>query len=147
MHRLHQVLSICVVLAVLTTSAMGQSQSAEETRAKDLFHDLRCMVCQNQSIAESDADVARDLREIVRQEIAKGKSDREIKNLLVERYGEFILLRPTLAWHTVLLWGAPIFLLLGGALALWFGAKSRAAPKANALSKEEERALEDILKR
>ncbi|MEL6736923.1 MAG: cytochrome c-type biogenesis protein, partial [Pseudomonadota bacterium] len=97
-------------LAALVLALLVQPPTAlaDDARTKALFHELRCVVCQNQSIAESDADVAKDLREIVREQIGAGKTDSQIKTFLVDRYGEFILLKPVLSWHTALLWLAPI---------------------------------------
>jgi len=87
---------------------------AMEMRARELSRELRCMVCQNQSIDDSDAPLARDLRLLVRERLVKGDSDRQVRDFLVARYGEFVLLRPPLRWHTLLLWFlAPAALLAG----------------------------------
>jgi cytochrome c-type biogenesis protein CcmH len=95
------------------------SDSAQESRARDLSRELRCMVCQNQSIDDSDAPLARDLRLLVRERIAAGDSDAQVMDFLVARYGEFVLLKPRLKSHTLLLWLLPPFALAGGGLALW----------------------------
>lgn len=87
-----------------------------EARARDLSAELRCMVCQNQSIDDSDAPLARDLRDLVRERLVAGDSDEEVLSFLVDRYGEFVLLKPRFSVHTALLWGAPIVLLLFGGL-------------------------------
>ena len=92
---------------------------AKEARARDLSRELRCMVCQNQSIDDSEAPLARDLRLLVRERIAAGDSDGQVIDFLVARYGEFVLLKPRFENHTLLLWLLPPFVLLGGALALW----------------------------
>jgi cytochrome c-type biogenesis protein CcmH len=92
---------------------------AKESRARDLSRELRCMVCQNQSIDDSDAPLARDLRLLVRERIAAGDSDAQVMDFLVARYGEFVLLKPRLKSHTLLLWLLPPFALVGGGLALW----------------------------
>ncbi|MGB8750009.1 MAG: cytochrome c-type biogenesis protein, partial [Pseudolabrys sp.] len=76
--------------------------SALESRARDLSRELRCMVCQNQSIDDSEAPLARDLRLLVRERLTKGDSDQQVLSFLVSRYGEFVLLRPPLEWHTLL---------------------------------------------
>jgi cytochrome c-type biogenesis protein CcmH len=89
---------------------------ALEARARTISKELRCMVCQNESIDESEAPLAHDLRVLVRQRIMAGDSDAQIVNFLVSRYGEFILLKPPLAWNTIALWGAPPALLLLGAV-------------------------------
>lgn len=92
--------------------------AALEARARHLSGELRCLVCQNQSIDDSDAPLARDLRILVRERLTAGDSDQQVKDFLVARYGEFVLLRPAFAARTALLWGAPfLVLLLGGAIA------------------------------
>jgi len=91
------------------------SDPALETRARALSKELRCMVCQNQSIDDSDAPLARDLRILVRERLQAGESDQQVINFLVARYGEFVLLRPRFSWHTALLWLAPGAVLLIGA--------------------------------
>ncbi len=92
---------------------------AKEARARDLSRELRCMVCQNQSIDDSDAPLARDLRLLVRERIAAGDSDGQVIDFLVARYGEFVLLKPRFNPHTLLLWLVPPLALLGGGFALW----------------------------
>ena len=89
----------------------------EEIRFKALAAELRCTVCQNQSLADSDAPLAQDLRRELFLMIRDNRSDQEIRNFMVERYGEFVLYRPPLASHTFLLWGGPIILLLIGLIA------------------------------
>jgi cytochrome c-type biogenesis protein CcmH len=91
---------------------------ALEARARALSKELRCMVCQNQSIDDSAAPLARDLRLLVRERLTGGDSDQQVVDFLVARYGEFVLLKPRFAWHTALLWLGPPSLLLGGALVL-----------------------------
>ena len=95
------------------------SDPAQEARARDLSRELRCMVCQNQSIDDSDAPLARDLRLLVRERIASGDSDAQVIDFLVARYGEFVLLKPRFNSHTLLLWLLPPLALAGGGLALW----------------------------
>jgi cytochrome c-type biogenesis protein CcmH len=95
------------------------SDPANESRARDLSRELRCMVCQNQSIDDSEAPLARDLRLLVRERIAAGDSDAQVIDFLVARYGEFVLLKPRLKPHTLLLWLMPPLALAGGGLALW----------------------------
>jgi cytochrome c-type biogenesis protein CcmH len=90
-----------------------------EARARALSAELRCMVCQNQSIDDSDAPLARDLRILLRERLVAGDSDAEVTDFLVDRYGEFVLLKPTVAPHTILLWATPFaVLLIGGLVAL-----------------------------
>ena len=103
---------------------------AMETRARALQRQLRCLVCQGESIDESGATLAADLRHLVRQQMAAGKSDSEIKSFLVTRYGDFILMQPPLQANTMILWLAPFVVLLGaGAVAFW--AIRRARPAAD----------------
>jgi len=101
------------------------TDSALEGRARTLSKELRCMVCQNQSIDDSDAPLARDLRLLVRERLKDGDSDRQVIDFLVARYGEFVLLKPRLALHTALLWFGPPALLGGGALVLFVIARRR----------------------
>ena len=121
--------------------------SALETRARDLSRGLRCMVCQNQSIDDSDAPLARDLRLLVRERLTKGDSDRQVLDFLTARYGEFVLLKPPLEFHTLLLWGASPAVLLGGIIALVLMARRRkaAAVEPAALSREEQQRLSTLV--
>jgi len=115
----------CLVAAVLSLAilspavALGPdevlSDPALEARARSLSKELRCMVCQNQSIDDSDAPLARDLRILVRERLQAGDSDRQVIDFLVARYGEFVLLKPRFSWHTALLWLSPAAMLLIGA--------------------------------
>lgn len=89
----------------------------QRTRFKALAEELRCTVCQNQSLADSDAPLAQDLRDEVFRMLQDGRSDQEIRNFMVERYGNYVLYRPPVAGHTLLLWGGPIVLLLIGLVA------------------------------
>jgi cytochrome c-type biogenesis protein CcmH len=121
---------------------------ALETRARALSKELRCMVCQNQSIDDSEAPLAHDLRVLVRERLKAGDSDAEIVDFLVARYGEFVLLRPPLSWHTAALWGLPPAVLLIGIVAIVVVVKRRrsapAAETAN-LTPAEEARLSDLL--
>ena len=90
---------------------------AQEARARALFADVRCLVCQNESIDDSDAELAADLRRIVRPQVAAGRSDTEIKRFLTDRYGEFVLLKPGFSLRNLALWAGPFaVVLLGGGL-------------------------------
>src|SRR6267154_4664192 len=101
------------------------SDPAKEVRARDLSRELRCMVCQNQSIDDSEAPLARDLRLLVRERIAAGDSDNQVIDFLVARYGEFVLLKPRVNQHTLVLWLLPPLALAGGGLALWTYSRRR----------------------
>jgi cytochrome c-type biogenesis protein CcmH len=121
---------------------------AKEARARDLSRELRCMVCQNQSIDDSEAPLARDLRLLVRERIAAGDSDSQVIDFLVARYGEFVLLKPRLEPHTLLLWLVPPLVLAGGGLALWLHSRRRsrsAAEAASALTPDEQARLAALM--
>jgi cytochrome c-type biogenesis protein CcmH len=127
---------------------------AKEARARALSKQLRCLVCQNQSIDDSDAPLAHDLRMLVRERLQAGDSDQQVLDFLVQRYGEFVLLQPRLHWSTALLWfGPPVLLIIGG-LALVLIARRRsgngtvdpAAPQGGALTPDEERRLTGLIK-
>jgi cytochrome c-type biogenesis protein CcmH len=126
------------------------SDPAKEARARDLSRELRCMVCQNQSIDDSEAPLARDLRLLVRERIAAGDSDAQVLDFLVARYGEFVLLKPRLEPHTLLLWLLPPLALAGGGLALWIHSRRRSRsaaaedPAASELTAEEAARLEQL---
>ncbi|MEL6871839.1 MAG: cytochrome c-type biogenesis protein [Pseudomonadota bacterium] len=121
---------------------------ALEARARALSAELRCVVCQNQSIDDSDAELAKDLRVKVRERLNAGDTDAEVKDFLVARYGEFVLLRPRVTLQTTLLWAAPALLL---ALAVWLLMRMRAVQTAGdaqvaPLTREEQARLNELLK-
>jgi cytochrome c-type biogenesis protein CcmH len=113
------VIALLTLLAVPRATAVQPdeilSDPALETRARALSKELRCMVCQNQSIDDSDAPLAHDLRVLVRERLHAGESDQQVIDFLVARYGEFVLLRPQVSWHTALLWFGPAMILIIGA--------------------------------
>jgi cytochrome c-type biogenesis protein CcmH len=114
---------------------------AQEERAREIGRELRCLVCQNQSIEDSDASLARDLRKIVREQIEQGKSNEEVMRFVHDRYGDFVLLRPPFRWSTFLLWATPALALMGGLLAIFLSLRRRAvAPAGIPELTEEERA-------
>lgn len=124
-------LALTVVAAMASPAHAVQpdeimSDAAKEARARDLSRELRCMVCQNQSIDDSEAPLARDLRLIVRERIAAGDSDAQVIDFLVARYGEFVLLKPRLNSHTWLLWFLTPLALGAGGIALWAHGHRRA---------------------
>src|SRR5262247_928230 len=130
---MRRLLALVLLLSALVASAGALAVQPDEilpdatleARARALSHELRCMVCQNQSIDDSDAPLARDLRVLVRERLTAGDSDRQVIDFLVARYGEFVLLKPVFAWHTAILWAMPGVLLLGGALVLFVVARRR----------------------
>jgi cytochrome c-type biogenesis protein CcmH len=131
--------------AVLPDEVM--SDPAKEARARNLSRELRCMVCQNQSIDDSEAPLARDLRLLVRERIAAGDSDAQVVDFLVARYGEFVLLKPRFERQTLLLWLVPPLVLFGGGAALWRYTRRRAkgAVETSFLSAEEEAKLAALM--
>jgi cytochrome c-type biogenesis protein CcmH len=122
---------------------------ALEARARTLSKELRCMVCQNESIDDSGAPLAHDLRVLVRERLKAGDSDAQILNFLVARYGEFVLLKPRLSWHTAMLWGFPPAALFVGIVALFVVVRRRRqrppAETAN-LTPAEEARLSELLR-
>jgi cytochrome c-type biogenesis protein CcmH len=118
-----------------------------EARARELSRELRCMVCQNQSIDESEAPLARDLRLLVRERLSKGDTDQQVLNFLVARYGEFVLLKPPLESRTFILWALPPVALLAGAAGLFFALRRRRTGQLEpaTLSNEEQRKLSTLV--
>ena len=146
-------LAIALLLfGLVTPPAFAVSDPAEllanhqqELRAEVIGHQLRCLVCQNESVEDSNADLARDLRRIVRQRIVAGDSDQQVIDWMVARYGNFVRLRPPFNAMTLVLWGAPgIALLVGGAAVVVARSRRPAAPEP--LTEAERRRLADLLK-
>jgi cytochrome c-type biogenesis protein CcmH len=145
-------LCLCLAALLVPLSAFAVnpdevlSDPALEARARTISAELRCMVCQNQSIDDSNADLARDLRLLVRTRLIDGDTDQQVLDYIVSRYGEFVLLKPRLSEKTFILWGAPIALFIVGGLALAVYARRRAGkPTGKPLSAEEEARLNEIL--
>jgi cytochrome c-type biogenesis protein CcmH len=143
-----RLLILCLFLALPTaTQALSPDEILPdpvlEQRARDLSAGLRCLVCQNQSIDDSDADLARDLRVLVRERLVAGDSDQQVEQYVVDRYGEYVLLNPRIGMHTILLWiAAPVLLLAG--LATLLLAQRRTSANAGPLSAEEAAALAEL---
>ncbi len=142
-----------VLFLLLTTMAARAVEPDEmlsdprlEARARALSGELRCLVCQNQSIDESDAPLAKDLRLLIRERLKAGASDSQVRDFMVERYGDFVLLRPRFAPETLLLWVTPFALLLAGLIfAIRAGRRRTPAAAAEApLTEEERRKLEEL---
>jgi cytochrome c-type biogenesis protein CcmH len=117
-------LALLLALWSLPALAVGADEAmlperAQEARARAIMDDFRCLVCQNQSITDSNADLARDLRVVVRERIAAGDSDADVRRYMVERYGDWILMKPPFNPATALLWLAPLLLLAAGGLGAW----------------------------
>ena len=144
--------SIAMMFALLIPPVAGAVEPGEqladaklEARARAISTELRCLVCQNESIDTSEADLARDLRHIVRERLKAGDSDDQIKAFVVARYGEFVLLKPHLDGGTSALWFGPFGLLLGGFAAAYFYFQQRRAKALEGyLSGDEERQLDDL---
>lgn len=123
------------------------SDPALEKRARDLSAGLRCMVCQNQSIDDSDADLARDLRILVRERLVQGDTDDQVLDFLVSRYGEFVLLKPRFEKRTIILWSFPVLILVAGIGLIWISRRKGGASQSPVvpLSDEEKKRLERLL--
>ena len=119
------IISLCLLQFFLSISNAVEpdeilQNKKQELRARDISKNIRCMVCQNESIDESNAPLAKDLRVLIRSKIKKGKSDEEIYKFLTDRYGDFILLKPPLKLTTLALWFSPIIFLLIGFIFIFF---------------------------
>jgi cytochrome c-type biogenesis protein CcmH len=146
-------LAVCVLFLAATPAAAVRpdevlADPALETRARDLSAELRCLVCQNQSIDDSDAPLARDLRLLLRERLVAGDSDAAIRAYLVARYGDFVLLKPPFKTSTFVLWLMPLLLLGFGAIMVAVNLRRRAATAAPAgLSQSEQAKLAELLTR
>ena len=115
-----------------------------EARARTISEGLRCLVCQNQSIDDSDADLAHDLRVLVRERLTAGDSDQAVLDYIVARYGEYVLLNPMIAPHTLLLWvAAPVVLVIGG-IVVFIGSRRKRVAGQAALTEDEAKAIEEL---
>jgi cytochrome c-type biogenesis protein CcmH len=144
--------AIALLLAAITSGSSLAVQPDEmlkdqnlEARARELSRELRCMVCQNQSIDDSEAPLARDLRLLVRERLTKGDTDQQVLDFLVARYGEFVLLKPPLERRTIILWTLPPLALLAGAIGLFFAGRRRRLGQLESLSNEEQRRLSTLV--
>ncbi len=143
------IVTIFLVFMALPAHAVNPdevlSDPALEARAREISAGLRCLVCQNQSIDDSNADLAKDLRVIVRERLVAGETNEEVINYVVSRYGEFVLLKPRLSLQTVLLWGTPAILLLIGLIAIAFKVSRKRPISASGTLSDEEKAEIDRL--
>lgn len=145
---------VLVLLLALTAPALAPAfavdspremlpNPAQEARAEAIGQQLRCLVCQNESIEDSGADLARDLRKVVRQRVAAGESNQQVIAWMVARYGDFVRLKPPFDAATLLLWGSPILALAVGAIAV-FATRRRPAAAPAPLTDEERRRLAEL---
>ena len=139
--RLLAVLAGVLSLAAASDPAERLKDPAQEARARQIFAEVRCLVCQNESIDDSEADLAHDLRQIVREQVAAGKSEAEIKAFLTQRYGEFVLLTPKFSLGNLALWGGPFLVMLAGVAFLFMRLRNR-TPDVELTSSEAARLLE-----
>lgn len=143
---------VFLLLLALAGPAFGVSNPAEmladpaqEQRARALGQQLRCLVCQNNSVEESEAEFARDLRRVIRERVKAGDNDTQVMAWMTARYGEFVLLNPALNGHTALLWGSPVLALLLGAGAVFLSRRRRVVVPV-ALTEAERAAVGKLLK-
>ena len=146
------VLLAAPVLAVMLTAAEPPAapdrpltDAAQEARAQALFKDVRCVVCQHEAIADSPAGVAGDMRRLIREEIASGATDQQVRDDLVRRFGDYVLFTPPVRAETWLLWFGPFLLVIGAGLALMLRSRRRAV-ETTPLSPEEEARLDEVLR-
>ena len=159
MRRLALIVAAALLLQATPSHAVQPDEvlpdATLEQRARHLSRELRCMVCQNQSIDDSDAPLARDLRLLVRERLKAGDSDQQVLDFLTVRYGDFVLLRPPLNWRTALLWGMPLGTLIVGGIVAFITVRRhrrRAAPDGSAgadmpLTLEEEARIAALLQK
>lgn len=127
MRRTLAILAAVLSLAAASDPAERLPDPAQEARARVIFREVRCLVCQNESIDDSNAELAADLRRLVRDQVKAGRTDDQVRDHLTDRYGEFVLLKPAFSWGNAALWGAP-FLVVGlGLLMLVGGFRNRRA--------------------
>lgn len=151
-----RVLSLVALMWLAMAPALVQEALAQEAqladpqleqRARDLSREIRCVVCQSQSVADSDADIAQELRVLIREQITAGKSDQEIRDYLVARYGDFVLFDPPFKASTYALWIGPfaILVLAGIGVALFFRRRAQDPARARELSADEHSRVERLL--
>ena len=149
--RLARLAAVAIALALVPAGAVQPDEILSdprlEERARHISADLRCLVCQNQSIDDSDAPLAKDLRVLVRERLVAGETDAAVRDFVVQRYGEFVLLKPVFRLHTALLWLAPVLVLAAGAFGAFRALRRRRADRPTPLTAEERSALERVLRR
>jgi cytochrome c-type biogenesis protein CcmH len=143
MKRLFLAIAAVFCIAAASDPAERLPDPSQEARARGIFQEVRCLVCQNESIDDSQAQLAGDLRKIVRQQVAAGRSDAQIRQFLVDRYGEFVLLKPPFSAGNLALWVGPFVVVIVGGLLLLVLLRRRSTP--DALSDDEEAKLSALL--
>lgn len=145
--KLLRMLLLCLVL-VTPAMAVSPDEMLDdpvlEQRARDISAGLRCLVCQNQSIDDSEADLAKDLRVLVRERLVAGDSNEAATQYIVDRYGEYVLLNPRVGGHTMVLWIAAPVLLVAGVMMVWLASRRRTAPAQGELTEQERAALDEL---
>ena len=142
MKRILAILGAVLCIAAASDPADRLPDPAQEARARELFREVRCMVCQNESIDDSNAELAGDLRRLVREQIKAGKTDDQVRAHLTDRYGEFVLLKPAFSWGNAVLWGAPFVVVV---LGLWLLFRSfRNRPMDEELTADEAKRLDRL---
>jgi len=139
------VLSLCATLAHAAIDPHTFKDPQEEKRFQSLIAELRCLVCQNQSLADSNADLAQDLRNLVYQKMKEGKSDKEIIDFLVARYSDFVLYRPPVKSTTLMLWFAPALLIVVGATVAFIAIRRRGQQAEAPITDAERKKIEQLL--
>ena len=137
---IRNLLFLLIFFTLIPMPAMAVDSATLEKRVQRLSEELRCLVCQNQSLADSNADLAVDLKNQVREKLKQGASDKDVINFMTERNGDFVLYRPPMKATTILLWFGPALLMIGGLIALFLRLRRRAADAAEPLLSDGERA-------
>lgn len=143
MKRLWLIPAAVLCLAAASDPSERLADPAQEAKAREIFREVRCLVCQNESIDDSDADLARDLRRVVREQVAAGRNETQVKTFLTERYGEYVLLRPAFSAGNAVLWLAPFLVVAAGIGFLMVRVRRREA--AGELSADEQARLARLL--
>ncbi len=142
MKRVLAILGAVLCLAAASDPAERLPDPAQEARAREMFREVRCLVCQNESIDDSNAELAGDLRRLVREQIKAGKTDDQVRDHLTDRYGEFVLLKPAFSWGNAALWGAPFVVVMLGLLLLFRSFRNR--PVDEELTSDEVKRLDGL---
>ena len=142
MKRVLAILGAVLCLAAASDPAERLPDPAQEARAREMFREVRCLVCQKESIDDSNAELAGDLRRLVREQIKAGKTDDQVRDHLTDRYGEFVLLKPAFSWGNAALWGAPFVVVILGLVLLFRSFRNR--PLDEELTSDEAKRLDGL---